>query len=111
VFALQFPLIVESFTVVCAWAQNPTALQRDKSFAFNARLIILKNLEWQRIGNQIDAAFIFTGTDFVNVLMATCCPRLQLFHNFIQIKGGWLLARREFLERGQELPHILLCRD
>jgi hypothetical protein len=31
------------------------------------RLAISQPTEWQRIGDQIDAAMIFTRTDFVNV--------------------------------------------
>jgi hypothetical protein len=32
------------------------------------RLAIPQPTEWQRIGNQIDAAFVFARPDFVNVL-------------------------------------------
>jgi len=31
-------------------------------------LTLPQRTEWQRIGNQIDAAMIFTGSHFVNVL-------------------------------------------
>jgi len=34
------------------------------------RLAVSQATEWQRIGNQIDAAMIFAGADFVNVCSA-----------------------------------------
>jgi hypothetical protein len=37
------------------------------SLSFCVWLAISKATEWQRIGNQIDAAFIFARADFVNV--------------------------------------------
>jgi hypothetical protein len=38
------------------------------SFAIRQSKTILARSEWQRIGNQIDAAFVFARSDFVNVL-------------------------------------------
>jgi hypothetical protein len=42
-------LCVVNYVVDCVWLAVPRAT------------------EWQRIGTQIDAAFVFTGSDFVKV--------------------------------------------
>jgi hypothetical protein len=47
-------------------ASGPSAAVHP-SLSFCVWLAISKATEWQRIGNQIDAAFIFARADFVNV--------------------------------------------
>ena len=44
-------------------------------------IAIPQSTEWQRIGDQIDAAMIFAGTDFVNVLN---------FSHFLGLRGDSL---------------------
>ena len=59
--------------------------------ARRVRSTITEPTEWQRIGNQIDAAMIFTGSDFVN---------LQWLHRWLDVcDSSFILNSRMYLVR------------
>jgi len=47
-------------------------LRESNCIADGVRFAVPQPTEWQRIGNEIDAAMIFTRADFVNVHIIFC---------------------------------------
>jgi hypothetical protein len=75
------------------------------------RRIIPEPTEWQRIGNQIDATFIFTRSDFVNVGVLHCDWLAERWRRRLTIIPPVLSDRSTLYDLTQMRDHSHLFRQ
>jgi hypothetical protein len=61
----------------------------------SVRLTVPQPTEWQRIGNQIDAAFIFARADFVKALEVLTDAGRTACYNALRLDGRFAKSLRE----------------